>query len=83
MFIKLLNKFETIEEVKHYLGSENLVAITNLKQIIFYCKLNIQPQWIDESIENEGRIVAYYLKSESQFAFKKWQDNRPNRGVVN
>lgn len=70
-----------LQEVIECYGIENLIPITNIKQILFYSKCGVQPKWIDESSENQGRIVAYYLKSESLFAFKKWMDNRPCGGV--
>lgn len=75
--------FSNFQEVAECYGDKNLVPITNIKQILFYSKCGVQPKWIDESIENEGKIVAYYLKLESQFAFKKWMANSPNRGAFN
>ena len=41
-------KFKSFEDVKEVYGEKNLIKICNLKQIITYAKLNVQPVWIDE-----------------------------------
>jgi hypothetical protein len=74
----IIKLFKSLEEVEECYGKENLVPVTNLQQIIFYVKMfGLQPKWTDESKENKGRIVCYYLKNESNIAFRKWRDNRP------
>lgn len=75
--IKLFKSFEEVEECY---GKENLIPVTNLKQIIFYVtEFGLQPKWTDESKENKGHIVCYYLKNESNIAFRKWRENKPTR----
>lgn len=75
--------FSSLKEVAECYGMENLVPVTNLQQILFYVRrFGLQPKWIDESTENKGHIVCYYLKQETCLAYKKWKDNRPQSGVT-
>ena len=69
--------FESFTEVVECYGKENLVPITNIKQIIFYARMNVQPKWILESEKNKGHIVCYYFKPESEVCYRKWTENRP------
>lgn len=72
--------FTSFEEVHECYGKENLVPITNLQQIIFYVTaFGLQPKWVDESERNKGHIVCYYDKRESNIAFRKWMENKPNK----
>ena len=68
---------KTLEEAKECYGEENLIPITFIKQVIFYAKLGVQPVlcWAKENDAN--RITYWYLKSETQFAKRKWDETKP------
>lgn len=73
------NVFSTLEEVYDCYGEENIVPVTNIKQIIFYTsKFNVQPKWVTESNKNEGHIVCYFHKGETAKPYRMWMENRPN-----
>lgn len=70
--------FENLQEVYECYDKENIIAVTNIAQIIFYTsKYKLQPKWIDESLENKGRIVCYFHKGETKKAYFEWTKNRP------
>ena len=59
---------------------ENIVAITNIKQIFFYISTyNIQPVWVAESENNPGKIVCYFIKSETTKPYRDWIARRPTK----
>ncbi len=64
--------FKTLEEVFECYGRENLIAIDNIRQIIFYTKHGCQPKFVWENEVNPGRITAWFLKNETSFVYKKW-----------
>lgn len=72
-------KFKTLEEAKDCYGEDNLVPIDLIKQIIFYTQRGIQPVYICESERDDrkGKLVAWFLNSETQWVYKKWLENRP------
>ena len=72
-------RFTNLEEVFDCYGRENLVAIDNLAQIFFYVKYGCQPVYVAEHEIKKGRITCWYLKSETNFVYKKWMDNAPNK----
>lgn len=72
-------KFENLEEAIECYGRENLVAIDNLAQIIFYTRHGCQPKFIFEHELKPGRITAWFLKSETNFVYKKWMENSPKK----
>lgn len=59
-------------------GKTNLCKICNIKQIITYAKLGVQPVWIDEGYG--GKLIAYYFIPETKVAWKYWLENRPDTG---
>lgn len=69
--------FETLEEAVDCYGRENLVAIDNIRQIIFYTSHGCQPKFVFEHETKSGKISAWFLKSETSFVYKKWLNNRP------
>lgn len=73
LFIKFIN----LEEAKNCYGEENLIPISQLKQLLFYTKCGCQPKFIWESEKEDGKIVGWFLKSETTYAKKKWDNNRP------
>lgn len=78
-FISQRIRFETLDDAKKCYGKENLIPIDMILQIIFYSKLGCQPVYICESeLENKkGKLTCWYLKSETQYVYKKWLENRP------
>lgn len=68
-------KLRTLQEVFEYYGRENLVAIDNLAQIIFYTSHGYQPKYVCENELKKGRMTAWYLKEESKPVYKKWIDS--------
>ena len=48
-------KFDTLQEVKEYYGERNLVPIDYIKQQIFYSKKGIQPKFVCENENENGR----------------------------
>lgn len=73
----LIIKFYSLEEAKEVYGESNLVPISQLKQIIFYTKYGCQPKFIWESEKEEGRIVAWFHRKETQLVYERWMTNRP------
>ena len=74
-------KLETIQDAYECYGQENLVPIDLLKQIIFYTSKGVQPVFTCESEKEErkGQLVCWFLKSETQWVYKKWKENRPQK----
>ena len=72
-------KLETLQDALECYGKENLVPIDLLKQIIFYTSKGVQPVFTCESEKEErkGQLVCWFLKSETQWVYKKWKENRP------
>jgi len=70
-------KFKTFEDVKQVYGEENLIKLCNLKQILAYAKMNVQPKWIDEGYN--GKLLGYYFKPETEMAWKYWKENKPEK----
>ena len=71
-------KYKTFEDVTEVYGKTNLCKICNIKQIITYAKLGVQPVWIDEGYG--GKLIAYYFIPETKVAWKYWLENRPDTG---
>lgn len=72
-------QFETLEEVFDCYGRENIVAIDNIKQIIFYTAHGCQPKFVYENEVKPGKISAWFLKNETNFVYQKWLANRPQK----
>ena len=50
--------------MKEVYGESNLCRICNIKQILTYVKMKVQPVWIDEGYG--GRLIAYYFIPETK-----------------
>lgn len=74
-------RFDTLKEAFMCYGETNLVPIDTLPQILMYARLNCQPVHVCESElpDKKGRIVCWYLKSETRYAYQKWKENRPEK----
>lgn len=68
-------KCKSLEDVKRVYGEGNLIKIVNIKQIVMYTHY-CQPVWIDEGYE--GKLVCYYLRNETDEAWRRWLANKPN-----
>jgi hypothetical protein len=68
---------KTLDEAKECYGEENLIPITFIKQVIFYAKLGVQPVLCWAKEDDDNRIAYWYLKSETQFAKRKWDETKP------
>lgn len=71
--------FISLDEAIECYGRENLIAIDCIKQIIFYTKHGCQPRFVWENEGKPGQITAWFLKNETNYVYKKWMDNRPNK----
>lgn len=69
--------FASVDEVIDCYGRENLVAIDNIKQIIYYTRNGCQPRFVFENEVKPGRITAWFLKSETSYVYAKWLENKP------
>lgn len=70
-------EFTSLDEAIECYGRENLIPIDNLKQIIFYTRNGCQPKFVCENELKPGKISAWFLKSETNFIYKKWMKNKP------
>lgn len=71
--------FITLDECIECYGRDCLIAIDNLAQIIFYTKNGCQPKFVCENELKPGKISAWFLKGETNFIYKKWLWNKPNK----
>ena len=71
-------KFDTLEDVFECYGRENLVAIDNIRQILFYTSYGCQPKFVFENETKPGKITCWFLKNETNFVYKKWLKNKPD-----
>lgn len=67
--------FSTLNECVECYGRENLIAIDNLRQIIFYTQNGCQPKFICENEIKPGKISCWFLKQETNFVYRKWMNN--------
>ena len=65
-----------LEDFINFYGRDNLIAIDNIKQIIFYTSNGCQPKYVYENETKKGRITCWFLKDETHFVYKKWLNNR-------
>lgn len=73
----IITKFKTFDDVKQVYGEENLIKLCNLKQIVFYAKMNVQPKWLDSGYDD--KLIAFYFKPETEMAWKYWRENKPKK----
>lgn len=70
-------KFDSLDEAIECYGRENLIAIDNIKQIIFYTSHGCQPKFVFENEVKPGKISAWFLKNETSYIYRKWLENAP------
>lgn len=73
--------FDSLQDAIDCYGRENLIPIDFIKQIIFYTKHGVQPRFVWEKENDPGKITAWFLKSETNYIYKKWIENRPEKKV--
>lgn len=76
--MKIIN-FSSLDEVIECYGRENIVAIDNIRQIIFYTSRGCQPRYVCENETKPGKISAWFLKNETAFVYKMWQKSLPQK----
>lgn len=76
--MKVIN-FKSLDEAIECYGRENLIPIDCIRQIIFYIQHGCQPKFIWENEGKPGKITAWFLKSETNFVYKKWMNNKPEK----
>ena len=69
-------QFDSLEEAIECYGRENLVAIDCIKQILVYTSHGCQPKFIWENETAPGKLTCWYLKSETNYVYKKWCNNK-------
>lgn len=74
-------KFESLEECFDCYGRGNLIAIDNIKQIIFYTRSGCQPKFVYENERKPGKIAAWFLKNETNYVYRKWLEGAKNKEV--
>ena len=74
-------KFNTLEEFFECYGRGNVVAIDNIRQIIFYTSRGCQPGFVCEHEQKPGKLTAWFLKSETSYVYKKWMESAPTKKV--
>lgn len=72
-------KFSSLEECFDCYGRESLVAIDNLRQIIFYTSKGVQPKYVFENQNKQGKISCWFHKGETAFVYRLWQDSNPKK----
>ena len=77
----MAGKFETLEELFEFHGRSNLIAIDNLRQIIFYTARGYQPEAIFEHEKKNGKITCWYLKNDTSRVYKQWMESTPNKEI--
>ncbi|POO87868.1 hypothetical protein [Clostridium sp. 3-3] len=69
----------SLEQAFDIYGRENLIPISFIKQQIFYAVHGVQPRFIWEKEDGSGKIVAWYLKYETDYVKKMWVENKPTK----
>lgn len=71
--------FNSIEEVLEEFDESELVYISNIKQIITYCKCGVQPIFVQESENKPDNLCCVYLRKLSRKAYEIWQKEKNNK----
>lgn len=73
--------FETLDDAIECYGRENLIAIDNLKQAIFYTKHGCQPKYVSEHEYKPGKVSFWFLKPETTYVYNMWQKENLKKQV--
>ena len=75
--------FDSLDEVKEAFGEDGIIAITEIKQVIFYIsRYNFQPVWISAYEIRKGRMAYYFIKAETKKPYTDWMTNRPKKNTL-
>ena len=72
-------QFRSLDDCIECYGRENLVAIDTLPQIIFYTSKGVQPKFVSENQTKQGKISCWFLKNETSFVYKLWQESNQKK----
>lgn len=72
-------EFKSLDDCIKCYGRENLIAIDTLPQIIFYTARGVQPKYVTENQVKQGKISCWFLKNETSFIYKLWQESHPKK----
>ena len=72
-------KFASLDEAIDCYGKNNLIAVSNLQQLIFYTKHGCQPKFVFENEIKPGRITAWFLRNETEWVYQHWLKEHPKR----
>ena len=72
-------QYKTLDECVECYGRGNLIAIDTLPQIIMYITKGCQPKFVSENQNKPGRITCWFLKSETAYVYKLWQESNPKK----
>lgn len=67
--------FKSLDEVIECYGRENIIAIDNIRQVIFYTSHGCQPKFVYENELKPGKITMWFLKTETAYIYKKWMES--------
>jgi len=76
-------QFKSLDDCIECYGRENLIAIDTLPQIIFYTANGVQPKYVSENQIKQGKISCWFLKNETAFVYKLWQNSNPKKEQKN
>jgi len=68
-------QFDSLDEVFECYGRGNLVAIDNIRQVIFYTSHGCQPKYICENELKPGKLTAWFHKDETKYVYQRWQES--------
>ena len=66
--------FNTLDECIECYGRENLIAIDNLRQIIFYTANGVQPEFVSENELKKGKISCWFHKGKTAIVYHRWME---------
>ena len=75
--------FDSLDEIKEAFGEDGIIAIPEMKLVIFYIsRYNIQPIWIAPSEKKSDRMAYYFIKAETKQPYTDWMTNRPKKNAL-
>lgn len=72
--------YNSTNQVLDEYGREHLIAIDNLRQIIFYTRNGYQPLFVFENERKEGRLTAWFDRIDTKAIYQKWIEHTKNNG---
>ena len=72
-------KFNSLEDAFDCYGRENLVPLSNIRQVIEYTKYGCQPKFVYENELKPGMVTFWFLRAETEYLYKLWTKNNPKK----